>query len=215
AGAFAVNTTADGHDKALGNGMCDTDTGDCTLRAAIEETSALGGAQTISLPAGTYVLSVTGACDGVALCVTGSPTITLTGAGAATTIVDANAVSNPPNGLGRVFDVGSTATVTVNGVTFTDGGSVPPIPGALGGGVRNAGTLTLIDSVVSNSSGGLAGGIYNNKSLTLPRPGVSGNKTVISYGGGGGITNDGGARAMNGRRGRDNHASRNDGGRLH
>src|SRR5262245_37543766 len=74
AGAFAVNTTADGHDKTPGNGTCETETGNgmCTLRAAIEETSALGGAQTISLPAGTYMLSVTDACDGVALCVTGS-----------------------------------------------------------------------------------------------------------------------------------------------
>jgi len=72
AAAFAVDTTMDGHDAAL-DGMCDMGNGMCSLRAAVEEASALGGAQTISLPAGTYMLSVTGACDGVALCVTGTP----------------------------------------------------------------------------------------------------------------------------------------------
>jgi hypothetical protein len=135
AAAFAVSTVTDGHDETPGDGLCETGTGNgiCTLRAAVEETSALGGAETIDLPAGTYVLSVTGACDGVALCVTGTATLTLTGAGADTTIVDANAVSSPPNGYGRVFEVGSGATVTVSGITMTDGASQPPFPGGMAG----------------------------------------------------------------------------------
>jgi CSLREA domain-containing protein len=100
AAPFAVNTMADGHDATPGDGICETASGNgiCTLRAAIEETSALGGTRTVDVPAGTYMLSVTGACDGVALCVTGTPTITLNGAGADTTIVDAKAASNPPMG---------------------------------------------------------------------------------------------------------------------
>src|SRR5690349_5798146 len=126
AATFTVDTTADGHDAAAGNGTCNDGTGSCTLRAAIEEASALGGTHTIDVPAGTYVLSVTGVCDGVSLCVTGTPTITMNGAGAATTIVDANNASNPPSPLGRVLDVAGGVTMTVNGMTFTDGASQPP-----------------------------------------------------------------------------------------
>jgi CSLREA domain-containing protein len=39
AATFTVNTTADGHDKLPGNGVCETGTGNgiCTLRAAVEE----------------------------------------------------------------------------------------------------------------------------------------------------------------------------------
>jgi CSLREA domain-containing protein len=214
---LTVNTTTDGHDKTPGNGVCETETGNgvCTLRAAVEETSALGGTNTINVPAGTYVLTVTATCDfdtQVALCVTGTPTLTLAGAGAATTIIDGNATSNPPNGFGRVLDIPTGATVTVSGVTITDGASQAPFPGGMGGAVRNAGTLTLMDSVVSNSSGGFGGGIYNNSSLTLVRTVVSGNTALTSYGEGGGITNDGGTLTLTESAIRGNHARSNGGG---
>lgn len=134
AATLTVNPlVADAHDATPGNGVCETATGNgmCTLRAAIDEASALGGASTIDVPSGTYLLSVAGGCDGVALCVTGTPSITLTGAGAATTVVDANAASNPPNGFGRVLDVASGVTMTVSGVTFTNGASQPAFPGGM------------------------------------------------------------------------------------
>ena len=214
AATFAVGTAVDGHDATPGNGICETQTGNgtCTLRAAVEETSALGGAQTIDLPAGRYVLSVTGACNGVALCVTGTPTLTVSGAGATTTIVDANAASSPPNGFGRVFDVAGGPAVTVTGVTFTNGASQPPFPGGEAGGIRNAGTLTLSDSVVSNSSGGYGGGLYNTGTLTLLRTIVSGNTALISYQAGGGIVNDAGTVTLTHSAFRNNHAGANGGG---
>ncbi|MGZ9166710.1 MAG: CSLREA domain-containing protein, partial [Anaerolineales bacterium] len=50
---FIVNSSADMVDADPGDGLCETDiTGDCTLRAAIQETNALVGADTISVPAG-------------------------------------------------------------------------------------------------------------------------------------------------------------------
>ena len=60
AATFTVNTVADGHDATPIDGVCETATGNgiCTLRAAIEETSALGGTSTIDVPAGTYMLGV-------------------------------------------------------------------------------------------------------------------------------------------------------------
>jgi titin len=52
AASFAVNTTGDASDLAAGDGACDSDIakGDqCTLRAAIQETNALNGRDTITL----------------------------------------------------------------------------------------------------------------------------------------------------------------------
>ena len=40
---FTVNSTGDGGDSNLGDGACDDGTGDCTLRAAIEQANALPG----------------------------------------------------------------------------------------------------------------------------------------------------------------------------
>ena len=44
---FTVNLTTDGHDSVPGNGVCYEGVNGCSLRAAIEEASALGGTQTI------------------------------------------------------------------------------------------------------------------------------------------------------------------------
>src|SRR4051812_10120402 len=75
--AFAVTTTADG--------------GPGSLRQAILDANAAAGADTVTVPAGTYTLSIAGANEDAGatgdLDVTGE--LTLTGAGAATTIVQA------------------------------------------------------------------------------------------------------------------------------
>ena len=49
AATFTVNSTDDVVDADLGNGLCETATGNgtCTLRAAIQEANALVGADTI------------------------------------------------------------------------------------------------------------------------------------------------------------------------
>src|SRR5689334_7534298 len=59
--SFAVTTTTDAVDASPGNGQCAIAGGGCTLRAAIQESNALGGSNTITLPAGTYMLSIGGA----------------------------------------------------------------------------------------------------------------------------------------------------------
>ena len=46
---FTVNSTADGSDANLADGICQTSTrGQCTLRAAIEQANARGGRDTIT-----------------------------------------------------------------------------------------------------------------------------------------------------------------------
>lgn len=59
---FTVNDTSDAPDLNAGDGICEVTaaTGDCTLRAAVMESNALAGADTISVPAGTYNLSIAG-----------------------------------------------------------------------------------------------------------------------------------------------------------
>src|SRR5712692_6974704 len=65
AATFTVNSFADGVDAVPGDGCCSTAAGVCagvcTLRAAIQEANARGGADTIVLPGGTYALTVLGA----------------------------------------------------------------------------------------------------------------------------------------------------------
>ena len=46
---FEITTTYDAVDANLGNGVCDDGTGNCTLRAAIQESNAIGGDHTITL----------------------------------------------------------------------------------------------------------------------------------------------------------------------
>ena len=120
---FAVNTTADTQDANPGNGICADSGGSCSLRAAVREANALAGADTITLPAGTYGLTQTGGGEDAGS--TGdldiSSTLTIQGAGSASTIVDAN-------DLDRVFHILSTGVVTITQVTIMDG--TPPNVGS-------------------------------------------------------------------------------------
>lgn len=206
AATFTVNSTADVVDASPGDGICDTrraappapTTPECTLRAAIQEANASAGADTITLPAGTYTLTIAGAGDDAAA--TGDLDIrgdlTLKGAGATTTIISGVAGD-------RVFHVdpsGGTSNVSINGVTIQNGSPVPlSFVSAEGGGILigttatagdpliPSGTLTLSDCVVQgNFSTSLGGGIANKAgTLILIRSKVSNN----TGSGGGGIIN--------------------------
>ncbi|MCD6290443.1 MAG: CSLREA domain-containing protein [Anaerolineae bacterium] len=211
AATFVVNTTADTMDENLGDGACADSNGNCSLRAAIMQANALSGPDTITLPAGTYTLSGNANEDD---CTSGdldiADDLTINGAGADVTIIDANQVD-------RVFDVyAETAniTVTINDVTIT-GGKAPDGPagygGDYGGGIYNNETLYLNNCVVKNNSsgnattdangsgadGGYGGGIYNAGTLMVNSCTISNNRTGAGagqggYGGdGGGIYNDG------------------------
>lgn len=100
-GDFIVNSTADRVDAYPGDGACETDvSGECTLRAAVQEANALEGADTVTLPAGTYTFTNEGAGEDNAS--TGDldifDALTITGAGMESTVIDAN-------GLDRAFQV--------------------------------------------------------------------------------------------------------------
>src|SRR4051812_36588857 len=87
---FTVNSTLDEPDAVPGDGQCvSTPSGACTLRAAIMEANAQGGSHSITLPAGTFKLTIPGANEDNSttgdLDVFGA--LTITGAGASSTIV--------------------------------------------------------------------------------------------------------------------------------
>lgn len=178
AAAFVVNDVVDAVDAAPGDGVCATAANTCSLRAAIQESNALAGADTVTLPAGTYQLTIAGANENAAatgdLDITGG--LTLTGAGAGLTTIDASTLL-PGDRVLHVIQ----ATVTVSRLKLTGG----RVAGS-GGGLGNAsGNVTLQNVMVDGNTaeavgaGGLArgGGIYNNNlgTLTLNMTTVSNN----------------------------------------
>ena len=204
AATFVVNTTLDTQDAAPGNGVCADTGGMCSLRAAITEANALAGADTITLPAGTYTETLVAANEnanaGGDFDITSA--LTINGAGSGTTIVQANAA--PAVATERVFHILTGGTsVTIGGVTVRNGGN--PVANALaGGGIRIEGAtsnLTLNDSLITDNrserrGAGLgvatagAGVTINNCSFTLnisgPAPGTSasGGGMSVDYEGG-------------------------------
>jgi len=142
------------------------DSGPGSLRQAIADATA---GEKVVVPAGMYRLS-TGE-----LAVTKS--VTVAGAGAATTIIDGQTAS-------RVFHTtGAGNQITISGVTIQNGEAVAPqgTVNVNGGGVLNEqATLTLVDDVitsnvataigaVANGASGVAagGGVYSAGTLNL------------------------------------------------
>ena len=171
---FVVNSTADVV------GPCTA--ANCTLRSAIRTANVFPGADTITLPAGTYTLTIPGKGEDATntgdLDITES--LTINGAGPATTVIDANSVD-------RVVDVSAASgspAVTITGVTLKRG--CPTIfTQAAGGVVRGTvGSLTLSGVTVTGGCQSTGGGIavVNGAALTLVRSTVS-----DSLGVGGGI----------------------------
>jgi CSLREA domain-containing protein len=185
---FTVNSFQDDTAAApLNNGICEvlTNTGTCTLRAAIMKANHYpGGGVTILVPAGTYTLTIPsdvfpdGEADGD-LNITN--TVTLVGAGAGRTIIDGNQ-------LDRVFTIESLGVVSISGLTVRGGAA-----GNVGGGLQNNGTLTLNDDVFTgnrSSNGSAGGGLANSKRLVASHTIIEDN---VTNGNAGGVYNDTGA----------------------
>src|SRR5262249_23062671 len=135
---FVVNTTDDTVAVDLSTGQ--DAAGIVSLRSALQAANHLGGSNTISLPAGTYTLALAGADENNAA--TGdldiANNLTLTGAGATSTIISANS-------LDRVFEVATSFSVTIANVTVTGGRATQ------GGGIFTSGALVLSAVTVANN----------------------------------------------------------------
>ena len=166
AATITINTTAD---VVANDGLCslreaitaantDTESG-----VAVGECAPGSGADTITVPTGTYTL-------GSQLII--STDVTLNGEGAPTTIIQAAAT--PGSATYRVLSI-TGGTVAISGVTIRHGNLTDH-----GGGVLNAGTLSVTDSTFSDNdaSNTRHGGAINNQSgatLSVLRSTFSGN----------------------------------------
>ena len=147
---IVVNDTADRVDAGIGNGVCATSAGRCTLRAAIQEANALIRPDSITLPARAYALTLPRVNDDTPG--TGdhdiADALTITGAGPGTTIVDGALPQD------RLFEVHPTAgDVTLKGLTLRDGseGAVEHrSPGLLR--IENAHVLDTIGGAIRNAA---------------------------------------------------------------
>ncbi|MFL6285636.1 MAG: Calx-beta domain-containing protein [Pyrinomonadaceae bacterium] len=200
---FTVNSLADTPDALTSDGICADAGGACTLRAAIQQANAD--------PSGDVIgFSVNGTINLTSALPDLSKSITISGPGAAQLTVRRN--SAEPY---RIFVVSPAVNVSISGLTVSNGQAPPATvtdaPG--GGGIYNAGGLTLSDVIVSNNSvpsspwpvpftpfvmqGG--GGIQNDGVLTMTDCDITGNSTGsgvngnsnVSGGNGGGIFNTG------------------------
>jgi CSLREA domain-containing protein len=174
AATLTVTSPADDLDGNPGDSICATAGGLCTLRAALAEANALPGADQLILPPNLYVLSLV---DELLI----TDELTITGGGALTTIIDGNKSVRPNS---RVLHIGSGISVDISGVTLHNGGTQDGGTEGGGGGVFNAGTLTLTNSTVSgNRATNHGGGINNAGTLMLDTSTVSGNTADIDAGG--------------------------------
>lgn len=198
AAGFTVTKTADTND-----GVCDSD---CSLREAIRAANAAPGPDMITLPAGSYRLTLDGPDNDDAgagdLDITDD--VVISGAGPSVTIIDGQ-------GLDRVFDIdpaSSGITVQITGVAvqngrvtgsgggvyiragarlIINGSTVYSNTAASGGGIHIQGTALLkldYSSVISNIATGEGGGIANNSVLTTTNSTLGGNTVLQGSGGG-------------------------------
>jgi hypothetical protein len=89
------------------------------------------------------------------------------------------------NHASRVFNIAATPNVTISGLMITNG-QAPSNQN--GGGINNAGTLTITDSIINGNSAATGGGIQNAGTLTVTNSSVNGNTAAVFSAG---INNDG------------------------
>jgi hypothetical protein len=175
------------------------DSGPGTLRAAIAQADQDTTPDTITFAPGvTGTIALLTALPGL------SRAITIAGPGSSVLTVARSAAPGTPDF--RIFAVPAGADVTISGLTvsrgFGNGGGIynagtltvsgsrlsgNGAPGH-GGGIYNAGTLAVTDSTLSDNSAGGGGGISNAGTLTVTNSTLSGNS---AFDGGGGIYNAG------------------------
>ena len=186
---FTVNSPADIVDSNPGDGICETATGNavCTLRAAVMESNANPGSDTINLQDQvTYLLTQS---PGSQLGITDS--VSIAGAGVDRTIIDGNntvvsgSVFSIKQCLGGVScDAEHPVNVVlISNLTIRNGGVRD-----VGGAINNQGNLTIDKcKLTHNKTFKYGAGIYNQGTLVVNESTIVENDTGSSPGGGGGV----------------------------
>ena len=143
-----------------------TDSGDCTVSPCGTIAYAISQAapgETVSIAAGTYTQPG----------ITVNKDLAFTGAGAATTIVQAD--FTPHTAGNRIFDITSgSSVVSMSGMTIMNGNISD-----VGGAIRNLGDLTITDSVITanRAISASGGGIASYGPLTITNSTLSENES--------------------------------------
>jgi predicted outer membrane repeat protein len=178
--AFVVNSLADLPDAIPGDGIADTKTAriiTTTLRAAVDESNALGGTHTISFdPAlfagGPGVITLSKMLKELPF----AANITVTGPGSGTLSITRETDETVPFELIKVA-VQSTSSITdlslQGGQNLTESG----------GAINNMGGLTIENCSITNCSAQVGGAIANSKQLTIRNSNIQGNTATTDGGG--------------------------------
>jgi hypothetical protein len=197
AATVTVNTSTDVSDTNIGDGHCDTDgnlgNGDqCTLRAAIQETNANPtGPNSInfSLPVNTTI-SLNSVLPDI------SSNVMISGGNANTLTVQRSTVAGTPSF--RIFTVASGVTVTIAGLTLTNGWALSPypayvlVPDFFGGAIYSErATVTINDCIIKGNQAFVGGGLANRGGvMNINRTTITNNvASAINGGNGGGVAN--------------------------
>ena len=219
ADTFTADQFLDAQDSEPGDGRCDAspETGgqQCTLRAAIQESNALDGRDTVVLIGGTYPLTLLspdsngdGIPDPEQRAATGDLDIrdetTVRGAGLDETVVNAandrhfqvtrRITGTSISGLSLVNGNGVNGTnsgrgggILSFGVLLIENVALRQNQGVFGGAIDNRGTLTMRGATVSSNVGTLGGGIYNEGQLKINDSTIASNTANKGVGDNGGL----------------------------
>jgi CSLREA domain-containing protein len=182
---FTVNSGKDEVDSNVGDKVCETVSGKCTLRAAVQEANARFGPDTIELGSRIHRLNIGGSGEDQAGAgdLDINDDLTIIGRGRSGTIIHSEVND-------RVFHISDDAVVKFSGLKVQGGFEIG------GGGIyNNGGLLTIVRCAVRNNAAvsvvSRGGSIYsdNNGTLKIVKSTVAGNlaKSTASYAHGGGI----------------------------
>ncbi len=188
AATFTVDTTSDTNDANPGDGTCADINGECSLRAAIEESNALGGSNTITIPAGTYLITL----GAVPFDITSS--ISFEGASASTVIIDANF---NVSGAQRSFNIPASAmalTISFSGLTIqgghgtTEGGSAIFEAAAAGAHVVTISNCIIQNNEDASSTASQGTVVFQQGTVTISNTTFSNNSVAGAGTGGSALT---------------------------
>lgn len=209
--SFTVNSTLDLPDGTPGDGICLTSPplSVCTLRAAIMETNALPGADTINLGVDTYLLTRAAVIpdDEANGDLDIRDDLTINGVTSDLSIIDGNGVDRVleingggvPGGIrvdlfnltvknGDVSGEGGGIRTYIADVTLTNVKVLDNQASSNGGGIYSQGPLVLDNVRLQGNQAILTGGgLQNIVGSTITNSVISGNQVTASWGGGAGI----------------------------
>lgn len=194
---LTVNRADDGADAVPGDAVCEVTpaSGDCSLRAAIEEANASPGRDRI-----TIVPGLVPSTAGTAAPITDDLVVEGNGAVLSDRVLHTGGALELRNltirGVASAGTCGGAIESTGTGLDLTgvriEENRVDGPAGARGGGVCASGPLVVRDSVVRGNvvtapSGAAGGGIWAESSVTMASSTVSSNRVESSDGSGGGL----------------------------